>query len=135
MAKKKTEHPAPAPASDLELKISRKFGRIKVSCSAVLAFPARNAHPRVKARLIQIGKGGCGIATDERLYIGEECLVWATGGGHKYLGVQGQVVWMKSIYDGHETSIVGIRFTKSIELTAELLRYLGAKDEATADEA
>ncbi len=125
---KKAGPTAPKPESDLDLKISRRFGRIKVACPAVLAFPARNAHPRVKARLVQIGKGGCGIATDERLYIGEECLVWATGGGHKYLGVPGVVVWMKSVYEGHETSIVGIRFTKAIELPPELLKYLGAKE-------
>ena len=128
-AKNPEKHKAalPRPESDLRLKISRKFGRIKIDCPAVLAFPARNAHPRVKARLLQIGKGGCGIATDERLFIGEECLVWAMGGGHKFLGVQGRVVWMKSIYEGHETSVVGISFMSEIELTPELLKYLGAE--------
>lgn len=116
-----------APES-LELpKIPRKFGRIPVSCSAVLAFPARNAHPRLKARIFQIGRGGCGVTTDGRLFIGEECLVWGTGGGHKYLGVAGRVVWVKSVYQGHETSVVGIEFDRPIELTPELLERMGAK--------
>lgn len=117
----------PPRESDLGTRIPRKFGRIKVDSAAILALPARNAHPRVKAHLVQIAKGGCAVTTDERMFIGEDCLVWGCGGGHKYLGVPGRIVWIKTIYEGHEKNVVGIEFTKPIELSAELLRALGAK--------
>ena len=111
--------------------MGRRFGRVPCDCVAVLSFPHRNATPRVKGRLIQIGGGGCAITTEERLFIGEECLIWATGGGRKYLGVQGRVVWFKTIYEEGEKSIVGIEFLKSIELEKTLLKHLGARpDEA-----
>lgn len=113
--------------SDFRPKITRRFARIKVNCSAVLAFPARNAHPRLKATLLQISEGGCAVSIEGHIYVGEPCLVWITSGGHKYLGAQGKVVWMKSVYEGHEMTLVGIEFDKTIELTPDLLTLVGAK--------
>jgi hypothetical protein len=107
--------------------VGRRFGRVPCDCVAVVSFPHRNATPRVKGRLIQIGAGGCAITTEERLFIGEECLIWATGGGRKYLGVQGRVVWFKTVYEDGEKSIVGIEFFKPITLDKPLLRHLGAR--------
>jgi len=105
----------------------RRYGRVPCDCVAVLSFPHRQAHPRVKGRLIQIGQGGCALSTNERLFIGEECLVWATGGGRKFLGIQGRVVWFKTVYEDHEKSIVGIEFLKPVALDEELLGHLGAR--------
>jgi Tfp pilus assembly protein PilZ len=108
------------------IKVPRQFGRITVDCDGVLAFPARQAHPRLKCRLIQIGKGGCAIETAERLFIGEECLVWAHGGGSKFLGHSGHVVWMKAVYKGQKLAVVGIEFKTPIEVTDELIERLRA---------
>lgn len=116
----------PNSLSDLP-KVGRRFGRIPCDCVAVLSFPARNAHPRVKARLVQIGRGGCALTTDERLFIGEECLIWATGGGHKYLGIHGRIVWFKTVYDDKERCIVGIEFLKPLNLDEETLSRLSAR--------
>lgn len=99
----------------------RKFGREKVNCDAILHFASRNAHPRVKGHMFQIGKGGCAVTTTEKLYIGEECIVWATGGGHKYIGASGKIVWIKPLYEGQPTMVVGIEFKHPIELSPDLL--------------
>lgn len=110
-----------------QVKISRKFGRTTVDCASVIALPAHHAEPRVKGRFFQIGKGGCGILTEAKLYIGEECLVWATRGGLKFLGIKGKIVWLKTVYLEREMTIVGIEFSETLDLTPKLLKDLGAK--------
>src|SRR5947209_8327952 len=123
----------PASRPDLSrLRISRRFGRIAVNCDAALAFAARNAHPRIRAQLVQIGKGGCAVTTKEKLFINEDCLVWAAAGGHKFLGIAGRIVWSQSIYHNGEVTIVGIEFKEPVELPTELLARLGAKPEDIA---
>jgi Tfp pilus assembly protein PilZ len=112
---------------DLSPAVSRKFGRNFVSCPAVLVFSKRQAHPRIKAHLFQIGSGGCALSSPERLFIGEECLVWANVGGKKHLGVAGKVVWLKTVYEGHQTELIGIEFKEPMRLGTELLAALGAK--------
>ncbi|MEW6056004.1 MAG: PilZ domain-containing protein [Bdellovibrionota bacterium] len=111
-------------------KIARKFGRSSVDCEAVLVFPSRNARPRIRAQLIQIGKGGCALSTTEKLYIGEDCLVWAVGGGQKYLGTAGRIVWAQPFYAGQQTLVVGVEFKESIELSNDLLTRLRAKQQS-----
>ena len=92
----------------------------------MVAFPSRQSHPRLRARLLQIGSGGCAFATEERLYIGEKVLVWATGGGKRYLGTPGKIVWMKTVYEeGPKQVFAGVEWAEPIELPAELLTKLG----------
>lgn len=118
----------PATSDRKSVSIPRRYGRLVLSCEAMLAFPARNAHPRVKAKLVQIGTGGCGVVTEEKLFIGEECLVWALVGGHKMLGIRGHVVWQKMVYEEKEITLVGIEFQDRLELTSELRETLGIRD-------
>lgn len=108
-------------------RIKRRFERLPVSCEAVIAFPHRNAQPRIKAHLFQIGKGGCALSTKERPFIGEKCIVWALGAGQRYLGIRGQIVWVKPVYEerGAENSmLIGVEFERPIGLPPELLAHL-----------
>jgi hypothetical protein len=108
-------------------KITRKHVRIPIDAEAVLLFPAHQAHPRIRAHLFQISKGGCAVTTTERLFIGEECRIWATSGGVNFLEVSGRVVWMKTVYEGIPHTTVGMEFNQEIDLTDELLERLKAK--------
>lgn len=121
-AAKQLSQPIAAPA-----RIKRRFVRYNVSCEAVVAFPHQHAHARIKAHLFQIGAGGCALSTKDRPFIGEKCIVWAIGAGQRYLGIRGQIVWVKPVYEqnGAENGIhIGVEFEKPIDLTPTLLGHL-----------